>query len=72
MCVNLKTFNESFRKWAEEREEEGSYYSAPETVTYEEVEKELLLADLDRKKLIATDREFNRQTTINLDENNSN
>ena len=27
MCVNLKTFNESFRKWAEENQEDEEGYA---------------------------------------------
>jgi len=54
MCVNLKTFNESFRKWAEEREEEEELvFGQAEVPVPDEAVNELLLTDLDRKKIIA-------------------
>ncbi|GAB3165020.1 hypothetical protein [Telluribacter humicola] len=31
MCINLKTFNESFRKWSEENEQEGFPYAWPQS-----------------------------------------
>jgi hypothetical protein len=53
MCVNLKTFNESFRKWAEERAEEEEA-ALPYAGTLPGTPgKPLLLADLPREKLIA-------------------
>ncbi len=51
MCVNLKTFNESFRKWAEEQDEQPDW--STDLVVPDSEGTSLLLANLDREKLIA-------------------
>jgi hypothetical protein len=58
MCVNLKTFNESFRQWAEEREDEPEFWPTEDTQIIPE-KKKLLLADLDRNTLIAEEKKGN-------------
>jgi hypothetical protein len=54
MCVNLKSFNESFRKWAEERDDKEEVSRQAGSATPESEEIKPLLANLDRKAMIAS------------------